>query len=203
MGPSLLTAPLERGTRITLSLKDEAKEYAEGDKLSQLVKTYSEFISFPIKVWKEKQVPRQETDEVATNTARAEAKAKAEAEGAEFDESTIAEVTKTVRTSPRHAMPHHTCSRKSRARRAARLSGRCVGAMCRWFLSPGLQNTACAHKCHVRSDVGRVIQSGTRAGGRHILAQPSKAAITILLAYPRRRLLSVLASDTVAAPLSM
>ena len=104
--PPSSTAPLERGTRITLSLKEEAKEYADGNKLSQLVKTYSEFISFPIKVWKEKQVPRQEKDEAATITARAEAKAKAEADGAEFDESTIAEVTKTV---SQMASLHVTC----------------------------------------------------------------------------------------------
>jgi heat shock protein beta len=94
--PSVATAPLERGTRITLHLKEEATEFATSDRLSGLIKTYSEFINFPIKVWKERQVPRQEADAEATEAARAEAKAKAEAKGEEFDVTTIAEITKTV-----------------------------------------------------------------------------------------------------------
>jgi hypothetical protein len=147
VGPTLLTAPLERGTRITLTLKEEAKEYADGNRLSQLVKTYSEFISFPIKVWKEKQVPRQEKDEEATNKAREEAKAKAEAEGAEFDESTIAEVTKTVRRSPRHAMPH-TCSRKRRASKGAR-SLPDASVLSAFLVCWASKYGVCAHARHV------------------------------------------------------
>ena len=51
---------LTRGTKIVLHLKEGCEEYATGEKLSSLVKTYSEFISFPIDVWakqnKEKEV---------------------------------------------------------------------------------------------------------------------------------------------------
>ena len=39
---------LTRGTRITLHLKEECEDLTEATKLSTLVKTYSEFISFPI-----------------------------------------------------------------------------------------------------------------------------------------------------------
>merc|ERR1719498_1679098 len=39
---------LGRGSAITLHLKDDCKEFTEGDKIKDLVKKYSEFISFPI-----------------------------------------------------------------------------------------------------------------------------------------------------------
>jgi len=42
---------LPRGTRITLHLKPDAAELADATKLSALVKQYSEFIQFPIKLW--------------------------------------------------------------------------------------------------------------------------------------------------------
>ena len=44
-------ADLPRGTRITLHLKDDAVELADAGKLGSLVKQYSEFIQFPIKLW--------------------------------------------------------------------------------------------------------------------------------------------------------
>merc|ERR1712100_7137 len=39
---------LGRGSAISLHLKDDCKEFTEGDKIKELVKKYSEFISFPI-----------------------------------------------------------------------------------------------------------------------------------------------------------
>lgn len=52
---------LSRGTRITLHLKEDAHDLADDKKLASLVKQYSEFISFPIKLWSSsqdfKQVP--------------------------------------------------------------------------------------------------------------------------------------------------
>ncbi|KFM24018.1 Heat shock protein 83-1 [Auxenochlorella protothecoides] len=42
---------LKRGTRITLHLKEDAKEFADAAKIEGLLKQYSEFISFPIKLW--------------------------------------------------------------------------------------------------------------------------------------------------------
>merc|ERR1712023_489492 len=46
--PNAETDPLGRGTRVTLHLKDDCKEFTEADKLKELVKKYSEFINFPI-----------------------------------------------------------------------------------------------------------------------------------------------------------
>ncbi|XP_058098895.1 endoplasmin homolog [Magnolia sinica] len=43
--------PLGRGTEIRLHLREEASEYLEEAKLKELVKKYSEFISFPIYLW--------------------------------------------------------------------------------------------------------------------------------------------------------
>merc|ERR1712196_174169 len=61
------TDPLGRGTRVTLHLKDDCKEFTEPDKLKELVKKYSEFINFPImlKTIKEveEEVPVEEGDE--------------------------------------------------------------------------------------------------------------------------------------------
>ncbi|KAE8680386.1 Endoplasmin-like protein [Hibiscus syriacus] len=48
--------PLGRGTEIRLHLRDEAQEYLEEYKLKELVKTYSEFINFPISIWASKEV---------------------------------------------------------------------------------------------------------------------------------------------------
>lgn len=48
------------GTRITLKVKEDSKEFLENFKLNELLKRYSEFISFPIFAWKE----RTEYDEV-------------------------------------------------------------------------------------------------------------------------------------------
>jgi heat shock protein beta len=57
---------LARGTEITLHLKDDCKEFTEGDKIKDLVKKYSEFISFPIYLKEtktvEKEVPVEEEE---------------------------------------------------------------------------------------------------------------------------------------------
>ena len=45
---------LPRGTRITLHLKGDATELADATKLGNLIKQYSEFIQFPIKLWSSK-----------------------------------------------------------------------------------------------------------------------------------------------------
>jgi molecular chaperone HtpG len=54
------------GTRIILNLKDEAAEYLEWTKMEELLNRYSEFIEFPIKLWKEtteyEQVPDDEAN---------------------------------------------------------------------------------------------------------------------------------------------
>ena len=90
-------APLARGTRITLHLKEDCEELTDATKLSALVKTYSEFISFPISVWTSSSDSTEVTDEAATATARAEwaaRKAAAEAKGGAFAEAEPAPLTK-------------------------------------------------------------------------------------------------------------
>ena len=90
--------PPARGTKIVLSLKEGAEEFAEGEKLTSLVKTYSEFISFPIEVFATKSVPKQVEDAEATASATEEynkKKIEAEAKGEEFTEDAPTPVMKT------------------------------------------------------------------------------------------------------------
>ncbi|KAL6772183.1 HSP90C [Auxenochlorella protothecoides x Auxenochlorella symbiontica] len=86
---------LKRGTRITLHLKEDAKEFADAAKIEGLLKQYSEFISFPIKLWTTSFVNEQVMDEEATTKAQEEADKKAEEEGKE--KTTIEPVFKTER----------------------------------------------------------------------------------------------------------
>lgn len=53
------------GTKMIIHLKDEAEEYMESRKLSELLVKYSEFITFPIEVWAEKVVHEEVADESA------------------------------------------------------------------------------------------------------------------------------------------
>merc|ERR1712205_77511 len=59
-------ATLGRGTELTLHLKDDCKEFTEPDKIKDLVKKYSEFVSFPIYLKEtktvEKEVPVEEEE---------------------------------------------------------------------------------------------------------------------------------------------
>ena len=64
---SKMGEPIEgSGTRLVLHLKDDAMEYLEPAKLEDLLQHYSEFVEFPISVWKErteyKQVPDEDAD---------------------------------------------------------------------------------------------------------------------------------------------
>ena len=89
---------LKRGTRIVLHLKEGAEEFAEDTKLTDLVKTYSEFISFPIEVFTKKSVPKEVEDVDATAKATEEynkRKIAAEATGEEFTEEAPKPVMKT------------------------------------------------------------------------------------------------------------
>lgn len=47
---------LGRGSRVTLYLKDDAAEFVEQDKIKNLVKKYSEFINYPIRLYLSKDV---------------------------------------------------------------------------------------------------------------------------------------------------
>jgi len=57
---------LVRGTRVTLHLKEDAQELADPVRLARLIKQYSQFISFPIKLYSMKKEPVRVTDEDAT-----------------------------------------------------------------------------------------------------------------------------------------
>ena len=89
---------LTRGTRITLHLKEECEDLTEATKLSTLVKTYSEFISFPIQVWTSSSDSTQVVDEAATKAASEDwgkRKAEAEAKGEAWTEEAPKPVMKT------------------------------------------------------------------------------------------------------------
>ena len=55
-------ADLGRGTRVTLHLKEDAIDMAMASKLNSLIKQYSQYIQFPIRLWNSK----QESEEVST-----------------------------------------------------------------------------------------------------------------------------------------
>jgi heat shock protein 90kDa beta len=96
---------LGRGTRVTLHLKDDAIEYVEQDKIKNLVKKYSEFIQYPIKLFLSKEirktVPDEEAaaekpaDETPTNEDDAEIKDEGETKPTE-EEKPAEPKTKTV-----------------------------------------------------------------------------------------------------------
>ncbi|XP_024394863.1 endoplasmin homolog [Physcomitrium patens] len=84
--------PLGRGTEIRIYLKSDAAEYAQEDKLRELVKKYSEFISFPIYLWASKEV------DVEVPVEEAEEKEEKETDDAETEEEDASEPkTKTVK----------------------------------------------------------------------------------------------------------
>merc|ERR1712070_981092 len=58
-------APMGRGTRIVLTLKEDMQEYLEERRLKDLVKKHSEFIGFPIKLYVEKEEEKEVTDDEA------------------------------------------------------------------------------------------------------------------------------------------
>ena len=93
--------PLGRGTKINIYLKEEAAEYADQDKLKELVVKYSEFINFPIYLWSERTETKEveaEDEEVTAEEAEAASKEAAEgvsdAEEEEEDDGTKVEKKK-------------------------------------------------------------------------------------------------------------
>jgi heat shock protein beta len=74
---------LVRGTRISLQLKDDCKEYLNTLKLQGLVKQYSEFITFPIKLWLDDDVDTQVVDDEMTTKRQTFEDKKAKEEGRE------------------------------------------------------------------------------------------------------------------------
>lgn len=72
---------LGRGTEITLFLKDDAHEFVKQDRLEELVTKYSEFITFPIKLYKKTQeVVEVESEEEESTEGETEPASKEEGE---------------------------------------------------------------------------------------------------------------------------
>lgn len=67
--------------RVTLHIKEDAEDLLEENEVQRLIRTYSEFISFPIRVWGTKSKSTRVEDTAATEKAQAEADAKAKEEG--------------------------------------------------------------------------------------------------------------------------
>lgn len=87
---------LGRGTRVTLHLKDDAIEYVEQDKIKNLVKKYSEFIQYPIKLFMSKEIRKEvEEEEAAAEEPEKKEDVEIKDEG-ETTEETKAPKTKTV-----------------------------------------------------------------------------------------------------------
>jgi len=57
------TAPLTRGTRIVLHLKEDMMDFLDEKKIKELVKKHNEFIGFPIKLYTEKETEKEVTDD--------------------------------------------------------------------------------------------------------------------------------------------
>ncbi|GFZ16475.1 heat shock-like protein [Actinidia rufa] len=62
--------PLGRGTKVTLFLKEDQLEYLEERKLKDLVKKYSEFISYPIYLLTEKTTEKEISDDEDEETKK-------------------------------------------------------------------------------------------------------------------------------------
>merc|ERR1712050_53464 len=74
---------IPRGTRISIILKEDCKEYLNSTKLQGLIKQYSEFISFPIKLWLADEVDVQVVDDQMTQKRQEFENKKAKEEGRE------------------------------------------------------------------------------------------------------------------------
>jgi len=86
---------LGRGTRVTLYLKDDAAEYVEQEKIKNLVKKYSEFINYPIKLYLSRDV-REEVEEEEEKPEKTSEEDGIEITDEEEEEPTKEKKTKTV-----------------------------------------------------------------------------------------------------------
>jgi len=80
---------LGRGTQINIYLKDDAAEYAEEDKLKELVARYSEFINFPIYLYDSHEVSKEvpvEDEEYEDEGEESDSEAEEDEEESEDDE---------------------------------------------------------------------------------------------------------------------
>ena len=94
---------LQRGTEITLFLKEDATEYANEDQLRKLIRKYSEFITFPIylETTKVEVVDVEEAEEAAPASASASASAAPAARGDDEDVVAAEDEAPTPTPSPK------------------------------------------------------------------------------------------------------
>merc|ERR1719451_240690 len=79
--------PLGRGTKMVLHLKEDQLEYLEQRRVKDLVKKHSEFISYPISLWTEKNSEKEVSDDEEDEDAKDDAKeGEVEEVGAEDEE---------------------------------------------------------------------------------------------------------------------
>jgi Hsp90 protein len=116
--------------RVTLFLKEDAEDLLEENELNRLIRTYSEFISFPINLWTTKQESKQVEDVEATKKAQEEAAAKAKEEG---KVRTACRRRRRPAWNLRTCMPHPACEclQSHAARALHRWTGRALAACSR------------------------------------------------------------------------
>merc|ERR1712151_1128248 len=98
MGPRGNTMP--RGTSIILHLKQDAHEFMDVDKVQGLIKKFSEFITFPIYIRKEKEITKEvdiPEEEQEPKDESEESKDQDELEVKDDDEKPEEKKTKTVK----------------------------------------------------------------------------------------------------------
>merc|ERR1712244_164226 len=58
-----VSSPLERGTRITLHMKEDQMEYIEEKRIKEVIKKHSQFIGYPIRLLVEKERDKEIEDD--------------------------------------------------------------------------------------------------------------------------------------------
>lgn len=89
------TATMPRGTKIVLYLKEDQAEYAQEPRIRDVVRKHSQYASFPIQLWVEKEVPAREED---AKTASSDEEAEAEGKVEEAEPEAETKSPKTVKT---------------------------------------------------------------------------------------------------------
>lgn len=96
---------LQRGTQVSLQLKDEAHDYADVNTLKNLVRKYSQFINFPIYIWSSKVVKEEIPVEEEAEEKKEEEPKDEEAEKEETEKSEDEEVVEEAAEEEKEKKP--------------------------------------------------------------------------------------------------